>query len=102
MSKFFVAVLLALAIFSPSILAQSYSRVEAGAQASSLLLSDPVSGRDGKAGFGTRFSYNFSSILSLDVEGDFFSGEAPIEPHVAAALLQCSQAQRQDYAFTGS
>jgi hypothetical protein len=51
---------------------QSYSRIEVGAEASSLLLVDPISNTEEKAGFGTRLTYNFSPILALDAEGDFF------------------------------
>jgi len=60
--------------------AQSYSRVEIGAQGTSLLLSDPVSGKDERGGFGTRITYNFSPILSLDAEGDFLPSKSPTEP----------------------
>jgi len=60
--------------------AQSYSRLEVGAQGASLLLSDPISGTQEKGGFGTRLTYNFSSILSLDAEGDFFPSNSPAGP----------------------
>ncbi len=57
--------------------AQSYSPIEVGAQASSLLLSDAVSGTNEQAGFGTRVTYNLFPILAFEAEGDFFPSNAP-------------------------
>jgi hypothetical protein len=67
-------------LLSAHCLAQSYSRMEVGAQGASLLLSDPISGTEEKVGFGTSVTYNFSPILSLDTEGDFFPNNSLAGP----------------------
>ncbi len=62
------------ASYQNSLLAQSYSRLEIGAQGTSLTLSDPISGTNEKGGFGARVTDNTSPILSWDAESDFFPG----------------------------
>jgi len=52
--------------------AQTYSRMEIGAQGASLRLSDPIAGTDEKGGFGARATFNFSPVLAWDAESDFF------------------------------
>lgn len=63
-----------------SLTAQTYSRMEVGAQAASLTLSDPISGTEEKSGFGARVTYNASPILAWDAEGDFFPSMSPYGP----------------------
>jgi len=71
----------AVLLFVPiSAAAQSYSSFEVGAAGSFLFLTDPISGTDGKIGFGSRVTYNFSPIISLEAEGLFFPGNPPTEP----------------------
>lgn len=55
-----------------NLFAQTYSPIEVGLQGSSLTLFDPISNADAKGGFGARLTYNFSPLLALDAEGDFF------------------------------
>jgi hypothetical protein len=80
--------------------AQSYSRMEIGAQGASLLLTDPISGTDEKAGFGTRFTYNFSSIFSFDAEGDFFPTSAPTEPQRGGRAFAVLAGPKAGWRFT--
>jgi len=50
--------------------------MEVGAQGTSVLFVDAVSGTQERAGFGTRLTYNFSPVLALDVQSDFFPGNS--------------------------
>ncbi len=68
---------LSLLFFALHARAQSYSPIEAGVQASSVLLSDRISGTHAQAGFGARITYNLFPILAFEGEGDFFPSNAP-------------------------
>ncbi len=76
---FLVFSLLFLGVSSCSLrsLAQSYSRMEIGAQGDAIRLVDPVDSADEKGGFGARVTYNSSPILAWDAEGNFFPSKSP-------------------------
>lgn len=79
---FFLLLLLFSVTFSypEPLFGQSYSRMEIGAQATSLTLADPISPTLEKGGFGARVTYNASSIFGWEVEGDFFPIESEPGP----------------------
>lgn len=81
-------VVLAISLSQHPILAQSYSRVELGAQGTSLYLVDPTSNAEEKGGFGTRLTYNFSPIVALDIEGDFFPSNSLPGPQRGGRAFQ--------------
>jgi Outer membrane protein beta-barrel domain len=74
----FLSFLSVVSSYPVSLFAQSYSRMEIGAQGAALTLVDPISPTDVKGGVGARVTYNASPILAWDAEGDFFPIKSPV------------------------
>ncbi len=65
-------VILQLIFCSNVLFAQAYSPLEVGIQGAALTLRDPVESTVEQGGYGTRISYNSSSLFAWEAESDFF------------------------------